>query len=133
MAFSMAKNASLMVNSQDYSTKAYKEDLETKTEELDNTTHSISFHKTSQAGLLETDFQYSIYYDQDTYLALRTLWSARTTHSVIYGPIGTTSGMPRTTISGYISSMKGGFTVDGIPTIDVTHHYGDTVPVFDTY
>lgn len=133
MAFPLGKQASLVVNSVDLSALAYKEDLEVSTEGLDNTTHSASFHKTQQPGLQETKFTYSLYKQQAEYLALRTLWLGRTTHTVIYGPDGTTVGMERVTISGFISSFKEGITVDGITTVDVEHSYGIIVPVFDTY
>ena len=133
MAFIMGKTASLVVNGNDYSSIAYKEDMENTTEDLDNTTHGVSYHKTEQAGLQETKFSYSIYYSRTEYLALRTLWANRTTHSVVYGEEGSTTGMARTTISGYIGSIKKGVTADGLTTIDIDHRYGTTVPVFDTY
>jgi len=131
--FPLGKSASLVVNSQDYSDSAYKEDLETSIEALDNTTHGASYHKTQQAGLIETKFTYSLYYSRTIALALRTLATARTTHTVVYGPEGSSAGMERITISGFISSIKKGVTPDGIPTIDIEHSYGTTVPVYDTY
>lgn len=129
----LGKNASLMVNSQNYSDSAYKEDHEISVEALDSTTHGASFHKTQFPGLEETKFSYSLYYDQTVYLALRALATGRTTHSVVYGPIGTTTGYPRATISGFIGSLKLGVTVDGLPTIDIEHEYGAVVPVYDVY
>lgn len=133
MAFIMGKGASLVVNSQDYSSSAYKEDDELTIEALDNTTHGASYHKTQQAGLMETKFTYSLYYSRTVHQALRTLASARTTHSTVYGEEGSTTGMSRLTVSGFISSLKKGVTPDGIITLDVEVAYGDTVPVFDTY
>jgi methylaspartate ammonia-lyase len=131
--FVLGKTASLVVNSQDYSDSAYKEDLESSIEALDVTTHGSSYHKTQQAGLVETSFSYSLYYSRTVALALRTLATGRTTHTVVYGPEGSSTGMERITISGFIASLKKGVAPDGVPTLDVEMAYGTTVPVYDTY
>ena len=131
--FFLGKSASLTVNSQDYSALGYKVDTELKVNAVDSTTFSASFHRTAAAGLMETTFKYSLYYSQTEYLALTTLAAARTTHSVVFGPTGTTTGMPRITIPGFITSIKKGVSVDGLETMDIEHNYGSTVPTYDTY
>lgn len=133
MAFILGKGAYLSVNSVDVSGEAYKEDHELNIEAKDNTTHGTSFHKTAQAGLMETKFVYSLYYSRARWVALIALATGRTTHTVIYGEEGSTAGMARLTVPGFIASIKKGVTVDGIETIDVEHSYGTTVPTYDTF
>lgn len=131
--FLIGKTGSLTVNSQDYSGLATKVDTDLITAVINATTMGASYHKTALPGLQETKLSYELLYSQVEFLALRTLWSGRTTHSVIFGPTGVTTGMPRLTVSGFIASMKTGFTAEGLPSIVVTHQYGLVVPVFDVY
>lgn len=131
--FLIGKTGSVVVNSNDYSGLCSKVDTDLITAVIDSTTMGTSYHKTAIPGLQETKLEYELLYSQVEFLALRTLWSARTTHTVIFGPTGTTSGMPRLTVSGFIAGIKDSFTAEGLPSIVVTHQYGVVVPVFDTY
>lgn len=131
--FLIGKTGSIVVNSQDYSGLCNKVDTDLITATIDSTTFGASYHKTAIAGLQETKLTYELLYSQTEFLALRTLWVNRTTHTVVFGPTGTTAGMPRVTVSGFIASIKDSFTAEGLPSIVVTHQYGTTVPVYDTY
>jgi hypothetical protein len=130
--FPLGKEASIVVNSQDYSDSCYKDDLDSTVDALDNTTHGASFHRTKQPGLIDGGFKASIYYSQAVKAALRTLMLARTVHTIVYGPESSATGKEKITLTAFITAMPQGVTPDGIPTLDVEWAF-TAAPVYATY